>query len=96
MADESSELPNSRVLLQQHAIARVHEAAAALNQELANAASLGLRPEVSVQVKRRESHRTPDGSMDDISISTGDAEAPAVHVRFPDPRPTATVVAMRG
>jgi hypothetical protein len=95
MPDDRSELPNSRVLLQQNAIARVHEAAALLNEALANAASLGLRAEVSVQVKKRDTHRTPDGSMDDISLTTSDAEAPAVHVRFADPRPTATVTAMR-
>jgi hypothetical protein len=95
MPDNSSELPNSRVLLQQQAIARVHEAAAVLNGALANAASLGLRAEVSVHVKKRETHRTPDGSMDDISPSLNDAETQAVHVRFADPGPTATITAMR-
>jgi hypothetical protein len=46
-------------------------------------------------VKKRGTHRTPDGTMDDISLSTSDAETPAVHVRFADPGPTATITAMR-
>jgi hypothetical protein len=96
MTDKRSELPNSRVLLQQNAIMRVQESAAVLNEGLANAASLGLRAEVSVHVKKRETHRTSDGTMDDISLTTNDAETPVVYVRFDDPWPTATVVAMRG
>ena len=95
MSDDVSELPNSRILLQKQAMGRVQEAVGVLNEALASAANLGLRADVSVHVKKRDAHRTPDGTMDDISVAPGDAESRSVDVAFGIPHPPASVTAMR-
>jgi hypothetical protein len=93
---EKTTTSDSRVLLQKNAVFEVHEAVASLNEKLAAAARLGLRPEASVHTKSRNARKSSDGGMDDISVGTGDAATPMIVVEFPPSGPIASVVSMRG